>query len=402
MSGGTWLDIGLVLLLMAYGVHGYRQGLVVSVMSLVGFLGGGAVAMLLLPLVLDRLPTLTGDGLGRSILVVLVVFVCAAIGQSITVAVGQRIRSSVRLRSAQVIDSLLGVVVVVAATAVLVWFVAGAVRGGAPPPISRAIGQSVVLQGIDDLVPPRTGDLFSSLREALDQEGFPRVFEGLRAEPIRPVSPPDSSVVHSAAMTRAAHSVIKVTGVSESCQQGQEGSGWVVADHRVVTNAHVVAGLDRVTLRPQGTGRSYAGRIVVFDPERDLAVIDAPSLPSPPLKLGAALSAGDSAVVAGFPLNGPYDLEAARVRQVLEADGADIYGNTGSVRQIYSLYAVVRSGNSGGPLLDVQGRVTGIVFARSLDDASTGYALTLREARPVLAQAASASTPVSTGACIRD
>ncbi|CCH79124.1 Peptidase S1 and S6 chymotrypsin/Hap [Nostocoides japonicum T1-X7] len=402
MSPGTWLDVALVLLLLAYGISGWRQGLVVSVMSLAGFLGGGALAMAVLPVILDRLTIFDDNQLWRSIFVVLVVFVGASIGQSIMVAIGYRIRSVVRLRSAQVVDSFLGVVVVVAATAVLMWFVAGAVRGGAPPTVSRAIGQSWVLRTIDEAVPPRTDELFSSLREALDREGFPRVFAGIRAEPIRPVNPPDPSVVDAGAVARAAQSVIKITGVSDGCQQGQEGSGWVVARDRVVTNAHVVAGVDHLTVRPQGTGRTYSGQVVVFDPERDLAVIDVPGLPAAPLELGSPLSRGDSAVVAGFPLNGPYDLEAARVRQVLRADGADIYGNPGIIRQIYSLYAVVRSGNSGGPLLDPQGRVAGIVFARSLDDASTGYALTLQEAAPVLRKAASASTPVSTGSCIRD
>ncbi len=402
MTAGTWLDLVLVLLLVGYGISGWRQGLVVSVMSLAGFLGGGAVAMVVLPFVLDRLTVLDANELWRSIFVVLVVFVCASIGQSIMVALGYRIRSVVRLRSARVLDSLLGVVVVVAATAVLMWFVAGAVRGGAPPAVSRAIGESRVLRTIDEAVPPQTDDLFSSLREALDREGFPRVFEGIRAEPITPVDPPNPSVADSPAIARAAASVVKITGVSESCQQGQEGSGWVVAKDRVVTNAHVVAGLGTITLRPRGTGPSYTGRVVIFDPKRDLAVIDVPGLPSKPLALGSPLSRGGSAVVAGFPLNGPYDLEAARVRQVLRASGADIYGNAGIVRQIYSLYAVVRSGNSGGPLLDTRGRVAGIVFAKSLDSASTGYALTLQEAAPVLERAASASTPVSTGACIRE
>lgn len=402
MSGGTWLDLGLLLLLLLYAASGYRQGVVVSVLSLAGFLGGGAVAMWLLPYALRQWPWLQSEQLRRSIVVIVAVFVLASIGQSVAVALGQRIRSVVRWKSARVVDSLLGMVVVVVATAVLVWFVAGAVRGGAPPSVAKAIGESRVLRGIDDVVPPGTSRLFASFREALDREGFPRVFDGIRAEPIRPVAPPDPATVDLAAIGRDADSVVKLTGVSDQCQQAQEGSGWVVAPGKVVTNAHVVAGLGQVTLRPRGTGRTYEGRVVIFDPRRDLAVVDAPGLPSPPLTLGSALGTGDAAVVAGFPLNGPYDLEAARVRQVLSANGADIYGNPGIVRQIYSLYAVVRPGNSGGPLLDPQGRVTGVVFAKSLDDANTGYALTLQEALPVLNAAASASTPVDTGGCIRD
>jgi S1-C subfamily serine protease len=155
-----------------------------------------------------------------------------------------------------------------------------------------------------------------------------------------------------------------------------------------------------VTLRIKGTGASYEGRVVVFDPQRDLAVVAAPDLPAQPLGQGDALERGDSGVVAGFPLDGPYRLDAARVRDVVQARGSDIYGSSGTSREVYSLYARVRPGNSGGPLLSTSGDVVGVIFAKSLDDNSTGYALTLDEARPVLRAAASASNPVSTGPCV--
>ena len=200
-------------------------------------------------------------------------------------------------------------------------------------------------------------------------------------------------------MGRAATSIVKITGVAASCNRGQEGSGWVVAPERVVTNAHVVAGTSSDHVRIQGTGRSYDASVVVFDPQRDLAVLSVPGLPAPALTQGPNLKRSDSAIVAGFPLDGPYRLDPARVRDTLTATGADIYGNPGAVREVYSLFARVEPGNSGGPLLSVSGEVVGIVFAKSLDDDQTGYALTLDEARPVLEAAGSAFSPVSTGGC---
>ena len=149
----------------------------------------------------------------------------------------------------------------------------------------------------------------------------------------------------------------------------------------------------------QGVGRVYDTTVVVFDPQRDLAVLEVPGLQAPALTLGTPLAANDPAVVAGFPLDGPYRLDSARVRRVIDATGSDIYGQPGIDREIYSLYARVEPGNSGGPLLSTSGKVVGIVFAKSLDDDSTGYALTLTEAKPVLDVAASASRPVTTGAC---
>src|SRR6476661_1035349 len=398
--GLTLLDLLLIVLFISYAVTGYRQGLVVSVMSLAGFLAGGALAMWLLPLAVSSWSDLENAPLLRTVVLIAGVFILASAGQAIAVAVGGRLRSRLRIKPAQVFDAGLGAVAVVLSAAVLVWFIAGALRGGAPAPIAKAIGESRVLRVIDGFVPPGTSRLFAGFREVLDREGFPRVFNGLEAERIAPVAPPDQSVAQTAGVREAAASVIKITGVATSCNRGQEGSGWVVSPGRVVTNAHVVAGMQTATLRVHGTGRSYTGRVVLFDTRRDLAVLSVPDLPAQPLRQGQDLQRGDSGVVAGFPLDGPYRLDAARVREVIQAHGSDIYGRPGTSREVYSLYAQVRPGNSGGPLLSTDGRVVGVVFAKSLDDPSTGYALTMDEARPVLDAAASASTPVDTGPCV--
>jgi len=393
------LDIVLAVVLVSYGFSGYRQGFVVSVMSLVGFLSGGALGMWLLPELLRRWDSVDNNVVWRTVVLIFGVFVLASLGQAIAVGVGSRLRRGLRVKPARVIDSVLGVLATVLAVSVLVWFMAGAVRGGAPAPLAKAIGGSRIVQTIDRFVPPQTARLFAGFRSVLDREGFPRVFEGVRAEPIAPVAPPDDQRAFGPGVARAATSIVKITGVAASCNRGQEGSGWVVAPERVVTNAHVVAGTSSEHVRIQGTGRSYDARVVIFDPQRDLAVLSVPGLPAPALTQGSDLRRSDSAIVAGFPLDGPYRLDSARVRDVLTATGADIYGNPGAVREVYSLFARVEPGNSGGPLLSPSGEVVGIVFAKSLDDDQTGYALTLDEARPVLEAANRAFSPVNTGGC---
>ncbi len=399
MTGSLLLDILLVLLLVSYAVTGYRQGLVVSALSLLGFLGGGALGMWLLPSLLRNSQWLTDREVVRIVVLVMGVFLFASLGQGIMVAVGRRVRSRVRARPLRVTDSLLGSVAVVVAVSILVWFLAGAVRGGAPAPLARAIGESRVLRTIDRAVPPATGQLFAGFRTMLDRNGFPRVFEGLSPEPIQAVQPPDGAASVAPEIRAAAGSIVKITSVAEACNRGQEGSGWVTSPEKVVTNAHVVAGVNAALVKVQGVGRSYPASVVVFDPGRDLAVLDVPGLPAPALKGGGALNQGDSAVVAGFPLDGPFRLDAARVRRTLTATGSDIYGQPGVSREIYSLFARVEPGNSGGPLLSERGQVVGIVFAKSLDDESTGYALTLKEAQPVLDAAQGAMNRVATGGC---
>lgn len=390
------IDVLLLLLIVGYTVIGFRQGLLISALSLVGFLGGGALAMWLLPALLSQ--WLGGSNtLRTSAVLVGGVLLAASAGQALVGSLGARLRGFVHFAPAQAVDSVLGAVASLVAISLLTWFVAGAVRG-VEGPVSRAIGRSQVIAVLDDVVPPQTSQLFSGFRSLLDQGGFPKVFDSLGPERILPIDPPAAGVVRSAAIRAAAGSMVKITGVARSCSRSQEGSGWVVAPGRVVTNAHVVAGERSQLVRLRGTGPAYDARVVVFDSKRDLAILDVPGLRAPALKLGTDVDRGASAVVAGFPENGPYDLEAARVRQVLTATGNDIYGRPGIARQVYSLYTTVRPGNSGGPLLDPSGRVIGVVFATSLDDPRTGYALTLKETRPVLAQAG-ASSPVSTGGC---
>ncbi|MEP6648548.1 MAG: MarP family serine protease [Lapillicoccus sp.] len=396
---GTVLDVLLVLMLVLYAVTGYRQGILVSALSLVGFLGGGALGMWLLPSILANVEWVTSNEVIRVLVLVFLVFLCATVGQAIAVPVGNRLRAQVRGRSGRALDAFLGGLATVIAVSLLVWFVAGAVRGAAPTPLARAIGEARVLATIDRVVPPGAGQLFAGFRSLLDQNGIPKVFGGLSPEPIQPVAPPGSGVAGTPGVQQASRSVVRVTGVAVACRRGQEGSGWVVAPGKVVTNAHVVAGMREAAVQVGGVGREYAARIVVFDPERDLAVLAVDGLNAPPLSLGGTLSTGSESVVAGFPLDGPYRLDAARVRRTLTATGSDIHGEPGVTREIYSLFARVGPGNSGGPLLSSSGDVVGVVFAKSLDDPSTGYALTLTEARPVLQAAASANQPVSTGGC---
>jgi S1-C subfamily serine protease len=355
--------------------------------------------MWLLPRVLERWVEVGGTDLRRVAVLVVGVIVLASLGQALFVSVGTRVRRRVTARPARWADALLGVVASIVAVCVLVWVIAGALRGGPSPSLSRAIGQSRIVAAIDEVIPASSGRVFTGFRDLLDAEGFPRVFEGFGAERIRPVAPPDPNALDTPGVRAAAASIVKITGDARACNRSQEGTGWVLARERVVTNAHVVAAVRDPQVRIGGEGRRYAARVVVFDPVRDRAVLAVPGLPAPALRLGQDLDRGDAAVVAGFPLDGPYRLDSARVREVVTARGEDIYGRRPSIRQVYSLFATVQPGNSGGPLLSASGEVVGVIFAKSLDDDSTGYALTLGESEPVLSKGRTADAPVAVGAC---
>ena len=400
MTGSQLLDVVLVLALVGYSLIGLRQGLVVSAASVSGFLAGGALAMWALPSVLARWHAMDRSPMLRSTLIVIAVLLVASLGQGVGSALGRAVSARVRAPAVRAVDAALGALASLLATALLVWFVAGAVRGGTIEPLSRAIGQSRVIAAIDDVVPPRAGDLFSEFGRSLESRGFPRVFGGVQAEPIAPVEAPATGIAADPEVRAAARSVVRIEGQAPACGANITGSGWVLAPGRVVTNAHVVAGTSRLTVR--SGGRSYAARPVLVDPRRDVAVLSVRDLDAPALRLGPDLARGEQAAALGYPGGGPYTVSGARVRDRLDARGTDIYGRTAPSRDIYSLRVVVRPGSSGGPLVDLDGRVTGVIFATSLDDPQTGYALTLDEVRPLLRVGETASAAVPPGACVRD
>lgn len=399
MTGSTLLDIGLVLLVVLYGWNGWRQGFVAALLGLVGLVAGAVIALRVVPGLLEDHTSIHQGTFPGAVVLVVAVLVLASLGQGVMLLLASRLRSTVKARSARTLDSALGMVAVVVAAVLVIWVVAGAVRTAGPTALRQAVANSRVVGAIDAVVPPGAGRLVDSVTQALDSQGFPKVFEGLGPEPIRSVGTPDPALVADPAVRRAIGSVIHIRGSAPRCGQTQVGSGWVVADGRVVTNAHVVAGTSSLRVSVDGRGEEYPARVVAIDPARDVAVLSVPALRAAPLAQGEALEPGAGAVVAGFPGDDGLSVGAARVRGVLQATGADIYGRPGVSREIYSLRATIRKGASGGPMLDAQGRVVGMVFATSLDDPQTGYALTLRELMPVVERGLGSDREVSTGAC---
>lgn len=396
ISGATVLDVALVLVLIGYAVGHYRTGFVAGALALAGFLMGGFLGLWLLPGILTSWSATADSALQQGLLLIVGVLGLAVTGHAIGARAGGRLRSLLRVRPALKADSVLGAVAGVVVAAILAWFVAGSVQGALPTGASEAVAQSRVLRGIDRVMPTKADRFFAGVRQMVDDRGMPDLYAG----PIAPVEPPPTGAIRGRGVARAAASIVKVTGIANSCGLAQEGSGWVAAPHRVVTNAHVIAGVEHPRVQVGGTGRSYPATPVVFSQDRDLAVLAVPGLNAPPLPTGAALSRGDAAVVAGFPENGPYRLDGARVNSRLHALGTDIYGQPAAPREVYAITGRVQPGNSGGPLLSSTGQVVGTVFAKSARGAPTGYVLTLDESRPVVEEAAHATAPVPTGACV--
>lgn len=400
MSGQLVLDLTLLLLLAVYAWSGWRQGLVSALLGLAGLVGGAFLALRFVPGLLEAHADILAATPVGALALVAAVIACALLGQGLMLLLARRVRDVVTAPTARAVDSGLGLLAVLLTAMLVVWVVAGAVSLSGPPAARDLVSRSLVVSALDDIVPPSTEDLVQDLTRTLDRGVFPRVFQGRGPEPIAPVEAPDGAVTTDPDVTRALASVVHVRAESDVCGRAQVGSGWVVARGRIATNAHVVAGAERVTVSVRGTGREHAARVVAFDPRGDVAVLAVSDLAAPAAQQGAALDTGAQAALAGFPGDHGLWVGAARVRDVLTARGADIYGNPDVSRQIYSLRAQVRRGASGGPVIDRRGDVVGMVFATSLDDPDTGYALTLDEIAPVLNRGVLGSRALSTGECL--
>jgi S1-C subfamily serine protease len=391
---GTALDLVLVVLVGLFAVSGWRRGFLVGVLSLVGLLGGGLLGAELAGVVSAR----TEVPVPRPVVGLLAVFVGAVVGQAVAVAVGSSLRHRLRARHARALDGAGGAVVSAVSLLLVAWLLGTAVHASPYRSAAEAVQRSRVLTAVDDLLPPTASVLASTLRSVVDTQVFPEVFGGLRPPDLAPAPAPDPALLDSEAVRAGAQSVVRVFGVRAGCTGGSTGSGFVYAPERVMTNAHVVAGVPypAVTLG----GRTYDATTVVFDPETDVAVLAVPGLDAPALSFAGPAEQGADAVVVGYPGGGGFTATPARVRQELDARGLDVYGVSPVVREVYALVTAVRPGNSGGPLLDESGDVYGVVFAAAADARDVGYALTADEIAEAAAAGVAGEREVDTGDCV--
>jgi S1-C subfamily serine protease len=396
---GDLLDLILVAAVAAFAVSGYRQGFIIGVMSVAGFLGGAAFGALIAPAIVQNVFSVQAQ---QSLLAIVIVFAAAVIGQFVASTIGVAMRSHVTLRSAALFDSAGGAVVSGVSVLVIVWAVATTAVHSPFPLVAQQVNDSAVLRAVDRLMPNSARDLFSSFRRVVANGPFPQVFGGLGAEGIVNVPPPDYSVLKAAGLRRDAPSIVKVMGTAPECSKRIEGTGFVYAPQHVITNAHVVAGVTNGPDVYDQAGEQLLAKVVLYDYKTDIAVLYVPGLDLPSLSFTGPAGTGADAVVAGYPHDEPFHAVPARIGGTQEATGPDIYQSSQVTREIYAIRADVEPGNSGGPLLSAGGGVYGVVFAAAVGQPETGYALTAREVSPDAqagAAATAATASVSTDAC---
>ncbi len=336
----------------------------------------------------------------QAVLAIIGVFAAAVAGMLVASAFGVLIRSHVRGRPSTLLDSIGGAAVNVIAILVLAWLIGNLVAYAPPfPAISRQVNDSVLLRGVDRLIPQSAKPEFTALRKLLSTQPYVQVFGALGAETALNVPKLDPAVVHSAGLRRDRNSVVKIEGLAPSCSRTIEGSGFVISTDHVITNAHVVAGISRPEVYTRFASGEHPARVVLFDPESDIAVLYVPGLNLPALHFADSAPFGASAVVAGYPLDASFTARPARVGRSEFASGPDIYDTSRVVRDIYPIRAVVKPGNSGGPLIAPNGQVYGMVFAAAVSVPETGYALTASQLSGDIKRGGNLTAATGTGAC---
>jgi S1-C subfamily serine protease len=391
----SFVDLALIALALLFALSGFRQGLLVSATSILGFLGGAVLGAQLSGPVADRI---NGSAVTRVFAALVVVLAGALLGQIFAGAAGRALRKKVTWEPAKVVDSVAGAVVSAAAVLLVAWMVASPLASSPFPTVASQVRQSALVAAVNRAVPDNVRSVYNSLRSAIDRRGIPDVLDPLTPTQAKPVAPPDTTVTNSAVVASVKGSVVKVTGIAPSCSRQIDGSGFVYAKERVMTNAHVLAGVNHPVVLAEG--HQYPATPVYVDSETDIAVLDVPGLPEVPLPFASKRAvSGVDTIIMGYPGGGPLTVIPARVRDRGEISGPDFRDQRTVVRDVYALYGKVRAGNSGGPLFDTAGHVLGVVFASAIDDPNTGYALTAQQVARAATAGSTATSQVGTGPC---
>jgi S1-C subfamily serine protease len=392
------LDLILLVVVAAFAVSGYRQGFIVGILSFFGFVGGALLGAEFGP---DISRALVGGQTQQDVIAVVLLVSFAVIGQFIASSIGAAMRSTVTWHSATVLDSIGGALVSVVSVLLIAWVVGSVLIESPFPVVDTQVNNSLVLQTLDKFMPSPAQTMFSDFRRLLASNStYAEVFSRIGEERILAIPAPDPSVVNDRGIQAASSSVVRVQGVALSCQRSIEGSGFVISPDHILTNAHVVAGVNSHQTVTTTTGQTLSATVVYYDPQVDIAILDVPGLNLTPLRFAGPANPGDDAVVAGYPLDAStLHLVPARIGGTFDDRGRNIYQTSMVTRQIYEIRAVVEFGNSGGPLLSPQGTVDGVVFATVIGMNDTGFALTAAEVSADVSAGEQLTVPVSTGEC---
>jgi S1-C subfamily serine protease len=386
------LDWLLVVLVLAYALSGYWQGFITGAFATTGLLLGGLFGVWLAPTALGDADPSMLVSLGALFIVIL----AASLGQALFQFAGARIREQITWQPARAVDAVGGAVLSAVAVLLVAWALGVAISGSRIGGVTPMVRDSSVLSRVDEVLPDSADGALQAFNNVVGTTFFPRYLEPFAPERIVEVGPGPRRLLQDPDVERAADSVVKIRGTND-CGRGVEGSGFLYAQNRLMTNAHVVAGVDDPEVVVGET--TLPATVVYYNPDVDVAVLAYDSGSADLLDFDRTAEAGDGVAVLGYPEDGPYDVQPGRVRSQQRLRSPDIYGGGTVIRDVYSLRGLIRPGNSVGPVVSSRGDVVGVVFAASVSDHDTGYALTAEQVAEAAGSGVVSSDQVDTGDC---
>jgi S1-C subfamily serine protease len=386
------LDWLLIVLVLAYALSGYWQGFVTGAFATTGLVLGGLVGVWLAPIVLgDANPSLFVS-LGALFIVIL----AASLGQAILQFSGARVRDRITWQPVRALDAVGGAALSAVAVLLVAWALGVAVAGAGLGGVSPMVRNSSVLAWVDHRLPDSADGVLNAFNNVVGTTFFPRYLEPFAPERIVEVGPGPRRLLTDPDVQDAAPAVLKVRGEND-CGRGVEGTGFVYSPGRLMTNAHVVAGVD--TPEVVVNGSSVQAQVVYYNPDLDVAVLELDTSGVPSLEFDREAKQEDGVAILGYPQDGPFNVQPGRIRAEQRLRSPNIYGDGTVIREVFSLRGLVRPGNSGGPIVSSAGDVVGVVFAASVTDRDTGYAITADQVGRSATLGISNDSPVSTGEC---
>jgi len=395
----NFIDIFIAAAFLIFGWIGFRRGILRTILSIIGLIVGGAAGAIATPSIQSLIsnnafgfkPTigLTSIILGAS----LGMFLFGVLGSFLRVVL-------LPFPFMKTIDSLIGFGLAIVAVASISSTLSSAAQVIPNKTVNNLFSQSQLISQIDQYLPERFKDAAQKIQNVITDSPLPEVFKSLVESRITPTQL-ETDVAIPEIVTKSVASTVRIDGIAESCSAAMVGTGFIVSPERVITNAHVVAGVKEPVITLFNSQSQLGGRVIAIDREKDIAIIFVPGLTGEKLTFIGPVTPNEIGFVVGYPNGGNLRTMPVSVTSEFESIGTDIDGNGETRRDVIVFGGDVKPGNSGGPLLNDQGQVLGVVFAADAENKNTGYALAPSEVAKLVSETSSVMQAIETGECAK-
>jgi S1-C subfamily serine protease len=395
----NFLDIFIAAAFLVFGWIGFRRGILRTVLSIIGLVVGGAAGAIATPSIQSLISSSTFGF--KPTIGLTTIILGASLGMFLFGVLGSFLRVVLLpFPFMKTIDSLIGFVLAIVAVASISSTLSSAAQVIPNKTVNNLFENSQLISQIDQYLPDRFKNAAQKIQNVITNSPLPGVFRSMVESRIIP-SQLEEEIEIPDLVANSIASTVRIDGIAESCSAAMVGTGFIIANERVITNAHVVAGVQDPVITLSNSQTQLGGKVIAIDRKKDIAIIFVPGLTGEKLTFIGPVTPNEVGFVVGYPNGGSLRTNAVSVSAEFESLGTDIDGNGEARRAVIVFGGDVKPGNSGGPLLNDQGQVLGVVFAADEQNKNTGYALAPGEVAKLISETTSKIDSVTTGNCAK-